>query len=201
MKICLAALGLMTALSLQASTVVTNPSFETPSEAGGFAYNASGATWTFLGQAGIASNGSSFAFLAAPDGVQEAFLQVYAAAAAGSFSETVTNVAVGDVINFFEAQRPGYAPSSFNVLYNGSVLGSFTPGSTTWLRASVTIPTGAASSGTLTFQATGAAGSDLDAGIDDITVSSAATPEPGTILMGALGVALLLARDRARRSA
>ena len=200
MKFRILGLALSAAFSLSATTVITNGSFETPAlTPGTFQYNPSGATWTFTGQSGISTNGSAWGFAPAPSGTQEAFLQVFQQTSS-SFSETVTNVVAGDTINFFEAQRSGFLANSFNVLYNGTVLGSFTPGSTAWTQVSVVIPNGALASGTLMFQSTGALGSDLDAGIDNITVTAASpTPEPATgLLMLGFGAVMVLVRKTRR---
>src|SRR5579883_1576381 len=192
-------LALIVAGGLAASTI-TNPSFETPVlGSGNFQYNPTGATWTFTGDSGIAANGSAFNFAPAPNGVQVAFLQVFGSTTS-SFSETISSVSVGDMISFSDAARPGFTANSFNVLYNGSVIGSFTPASTTWTTASVTIPVGAPSSGTLEFVSTGATGGDADVGIDNLTSTPASTtPEPGTfaLLLIPAVAGLMLARKKA----
>ena len=133
MQIRLMGLSFVAAVSLQAATIL-NVSFETPSLGlGNFQYDPAGATWTFSGSSGIAANGSAMGYAAAPNGTQAAFLQ----GGGASFSEMITSVNVGDVVNFWEAQRPGFVANSFNVVYNGNVIGSFTPASTTWTEVSV----------------------------------------------------------------
>src|SRR5579872_3629342 len=100
------AVVLISAMGLGAA-VIPNNSFEVPGlGAGNFAYDPAGATWAFVGNSGIAANGSVFGYLPAPDGVQEAFLQTNTAS--NSFSETITSVAAGDQIRFSWALRPGF---------------------------------------------------------------------------------------------
>jgi hypothetical protein len=192
MKLCLAVTILIASSGVRAATIV-NASFETPFLGSGFQYNPPGATWTFLGNSGIAGNGSAWGFAPAPDGTQVAFLQV-SGTTSSSFSQTISAVAPGDRISFFHAQRPGYGINSYDVLYNSTLLGSFSPASTTFVQVSVVIPGGAPSSGTLLFQSTGATGGDRGTGIDALTVTAAAIPEPASLVLFAPALALLTLR-------
>ena len=150
----------------------------------------------FTGFSGIATN-SSGTFLSAPSGTQVGFLQVFQQTSS-SFSENITGVSVGDTISFLDAQRPGYGADSYNVLYNGTLLGSFTPGSTTFTLNSVVVPVGAASSGTLQFLSTGALGGDIAVAIDSVQSPAATVPEPSSIVLLLSGVcgAILFHRRR-----
>jgi hypothetical protein len=191
----------MFAGTLLASTI-TNGSFETPALApGSFQYDPSGATWVFSGPAGIASNGSAFNFVSAPDGTQEAFLQ--ASEGTNSFSQTITGVLAGDAIKFSWAQRPGFGADTVTVTYNGVTLFSGAPSSTTWSTVTTSsIASGQPSSGLLVFSGSTVLGVDLDTGIDDITSVSASTvPEPISAVLfgsGLLAVSFLRRRDTNR---
>ena len=75
---------------------------------GSFKYNPAGTPWTFVGNSGIAANGSGFTSSNpdAPEGGQVAFLQE-----TGSFSQTVNGWAAGTYqISFQAAQRAGQQP-------------------------------------------------------------------------------------------
>jgi hypothetical protein len=165
------------------ATAITNGSFEIPGlTAGTFQYDPSGATWAFIGNAGIASNGSAFGFLAAPAGVQEAFLQT--GTVSNSFSETITGVAAGDMVRFSWAQRPGFVANPVTVTYNGVTIFSGSPGSTTWTTVtSSPIASGQPTSGLLVFSGSSTVGVDLDTGIDNVVGVSSSVPEPCSMLL------------------
>jgi len=198
MKSLTIAVGVLVAGLNLSATTITNGSFETP-VLGGTTYTPAGATWVFSGFSGIATN-SSGTFFAAPNGTQVGFLQVFQQNSS-SFSETITGVNVGDTISFRDALRPGYGADSYNVLYNGTLLGSFTPGSTTFTLKSVVIPVGAASSGTLLFQSTGALGGDIAVAIDDVRSPAATVPEPSSIVLFLSGICGAILLQRRRRTA
>ena len=108
-------------------TVVQNFGFETPSLGGGYQYNPTGAAWTFLNGSGISGNGSGFTSgnPNAPEGVQVAFLQ----GAGSSISQTLTMAGGTYQVVFSAAQRANYpqAGQTFNVTWDGQVIGTFAP--------------------------------------------------------------------------
>ena len=87
--------------------LVANGSFENPdvsSEPGGYQYNPTDPTWTFAGDAGLASNGSDLTLgnPNAPDGSQVAFVQN------AGYMFQIRNVAAGTyALHFQAAQREG----------------------------------------------------------------------------------------------
>jgi hypothetical protein len=138
--------------------------------ASNYAYNPSGSAWTFSSQSGIASNNSPFTAgnPSAPQGTQVAFLQRN-----GSISQHVTGWAAGSyVITFDAAQRENYQASqqNFNVLVDGTVVGSFTPSSTSYRSYSTAAFTVTAGAHTIAFQALDSAGGDNTAFVDQVAV-------------------------------
>jgi hypothetical protein len=88
------------------STLVGNGNFESPEvsqSSGGYEYQPSGATWSFIGHTGIASNGSDLTSnnQDAPDGRQAGFLQ-----AVGRIFQTRT-VSAGTYTLSFQAAQGG----------------------------------------------------------------------------------------------
>jgi len=108
-------------------SVLQNFGFETPGLGGGYQYNPAGAAWTFLSSSGISGNGSGFTSgnPNAPEGVQVAFLQ----GAGSSISQTVTMAGGTYQVVFSAAQRANVsqAGQSFNVTWDGQVVGTFAP--------------------------------------------------------------------------
>jgi hypothetical protein len=123
---------------LMASASVGNAGFETPAAPFKvppatnplYWYGAAGATWKFSADttngSGIAANGSAFNNAAAPEGMQVAFIQ-----RAGSITQEVSLAAGTYVLAFQAAQRPNNQ-QTFQVLVNGTVVGTFQPASTTY---------------------------------------------------------------------
>jgi hypothetical protein len=112
-------------------TTVSNFGFENPSIGSGifaYAYNPSGASWTFSGASpngsGIVGNGSAFSNPNAPERVQAAFVQSY-----GTITQSVSGFIPGTnyTITFLAAERPGYS-EAWNVTVNGTIVGSYSPG-------------------------------------------------------------------------
>src|SRR5206468_7225857 len=98
--------------------------------AGNYQYRPAGSAWAFSGNSGISANNSSFTLgnPPAPQGTQVAFLQT-----TGSFTETVAGWAAGSYkLSFSAAQRGNRQDSrqDFEVLVDGSVVGTFTPSAT-----------------------------------------------------------------------
>jgi subtilase family serine protease len=140
--------------------------------AGNFQYDPTGSPWTFSGGAGISGNNSGFTSgnPPAPQGVQVAFLQ-----GTGLFTQSVAGWAAGSyVLTFDAAQRENYQASqeNFNVLIDGSVVGTFTPSGTSYQSYSTTAFTVVtAGAHTITFQGLDSAGGDNTAFLDAVTIS------------------------------
>jgi hypothetical protein len=140
--------------------------------AGNFQYDPTGSPWTFSGGAGISGNDSGFTSgnPPAPQGVQVAFLQ-----GTGLFTQSVAGWAAGSyVLTFDAAQRENYQASqeNFNVLIDGSVVGTFTPSGTSYQSYSTTAFTVVtAGAHTITFQGLDSAGGDNTAFLDAVTIS------------------------------
>jgi len=99
------ALAIIDSVTLD-STLVGNGNFESPEvsqSSGGYEYQPSGATWSFIGHTGIASNGSDLTSnnQDAPDGRQAGFLQ-----AVGRIFQTRT-VSAGTYTLSFQAAQGG----------------------------------------------------------------------------------------------
>jgi hypothetical protein len=150
--------------------ILSNAGFETPNVGtgtyGAFQYNPSGTAWTFDSGSGVAGNSSGFTSgnPNAPEGTQVAFLQ-----GIGSFSQLATFTAGTYTLNFMAAQRGNFQASNqtFQVLVDGVVIGTFTPGSTTYtaFSASFTVTGG---NHTITFVGTDPNGGDNTAFIDQV---------------------------------
>lgn len=117
-----------------------NPySFETPALGASFAYRPAVDHVTFSGNSGLAGNGSSLGFTAAPSGTQIAFLH-----SVPNEGSSIT-LRFGDLssgqnyrVRFRLAQRPGYSANPISVIYNGVALqNSASPGSATFWPSSV----------------------------------------------------------------
>ena len=121
------------ALTQVSTAPIADPGFEQVQVGTGqFQYDPAGSPWTFSGGSGISSNNSGFTAgnPPAPQGTQVAFLQQH-----GSFTQTVTGWAAGSyVLTFDAAQRENHQTSeqNFNVLIDGSVVGTFTPSGTSY---------------------------------------------------------------------
>jgi hypothetical protein len=155
--------------------VIPDGSFENPPQNGGFAYAPSVTGVTFSGAAGIQGNGSAWGFAAAPDGSQTGFLQT-SGAAGGSIAFAVSGLTAGASYQarFYIAQRPNYGVATVTVSFNGVAIGSFTPASTAFTQVTTGSFTAGASTGTLTFSASGGQG-DSGTAIDAVTLAAAPT--------------------------
>ena len=144
--------------------------------AGGFLYDPTGSPWTFTpmkgnGGSGIAANNSGFTGgnPPAPEGAQVAFLQ-----GPVTISQSVAGWAPGTYqVSFAAAQRGNFQASQqdFQVLIDGTVLGTFKPSGTsyqTYTTAPFTVTAGAH---TITFQGLDSAGGDNTALIDEVVAS------------------------------
>src|SRR3989440_7032563 len=109
---------------------VANSSFETPAlSSNSFLYDPSGATWTFLNNAGIINApGAGFFGPPAPDGNQYAFLQ--SATNPGAFSQTIMFTLSGTYrLSYLVAGRANDGEGatgdlSYQVLFDSLVIGS-----------------------------------------------------------------------------
>jgi hypothetical protein len=147
--------------------------------AGHFQYDPTGSPWTFTGASGISGNNSGFTSgnPPAPQGVQVAFLQ-----RTGSFSQSVAGWAAGSYVLTFEAaQRANYQAShqNFNVLIDGTVVGTFTPSGTSYQSYTTSAFTVTAGAHTIAFQGLDSAGGDNTAFIDAVAQSSVTTATIG----------------------
>lgn len=151
--------------------------FETPSVGTGFysafAYNPSGGAWLFNSGSGVAGNGSGFTSgnPNAPEGTQVAFLQ----SVGSSISQSVALAAGSYTISFAAAQRQNFQPAgnqSFQVVVDGAVIGTFTPGSTSY--ATSTTAGFTVDAGVHTIAFVGLTTGDSTAFLDQITVNGTA---------------------------
>src|SRR2546430_69783 len=119
----------LTAIASAVGQIVANGSFETPAlSSNSFLYDPSGATWTFLNNAGIINApGAGFFGPPAPDGNQYAFLQT--ATNPGTFSQTITFTLSGTYrLSYLVAGRADNGEGatgdlSYQVLFDSLVIG------------------------------------------------------------------------------
>ncbi|MFZ0826717.1 MAG: PKD domain-containing protein, partial [Verrucomicrobiia bacterium] len=144
-QICLwVAVLLQLATPRSSAQTIQNPGFETPvvgsvGNYNSYQYDPPGAGWTFIGNAGIAANGSGFAFYNAGTsrGNQFVFLQ-NVAGVGGSMSQTLSNFASGTYSFTFVASQRDIAGrdnsqnEGVTVLVDGTSVGTFTPADTGW---------------------------------------------------------------------
>ncbi len=155
---------------------LANAGFESPNVGNGFVVDPTNASWTFSGQSGISGNGSAFTSgnPNAPQGTQVAYVQ-----RTGSFNQSVAFPAGSYQISFDAAQRGNYLTSheDFNVLVDGTVVGTFKPGSTSYASFATSSFTVSAGSHTITFQGLDTVGGDNTVFLDAVTLLPAA-PTP-----------------------
>jgi hypothetical protein len=148
--------------------------------AAAYEYAPSGSPWTFTGSAGLAGNGSGFTASnpPAPQGTQVAFLQQQ-----GQFSQAVELAAGTYTVTFSAAQRANDQASSqtFEMTVDGSVVGIFTPGGTSYTALTTGPFTVAAGSHTLAFVGLDPNGGDNTAFIDQVAVNPAALGDESII--------------------
>jgi YD repeat-containing protein len=157
--------------NLVGTAAASDSSFEAPEVGVGYAYNPAVSGVTFSGGAGVAGNNSAWGFAAAPDGDQVAFLQG-GGGGGGSISQTVSGLDVGNSyqLSFYLAARPGFAANPVTVAFDGVVLGTFIPGSTSFTQFTTPVFQASASSGTITF--TGAVSTpDIATGLDKVVLT------------------------------
>ena len=144
-----------------------DPSFEQFAVGSSFAYDPTGTPWTYASSAGVTGNNSAFTVFnpTAPFGSQVAFLQNQ-----GSFSQATTFVSGNYHLSFSAAQRARYASQTFQVLIDGTAVGSFTPSGATYQSLSTASFAVTAGSHTITFKGLNASG-DATAFVDGITLN------------------------------
>lgn len=155
---------------------VSNAGFETPSTASASTKTVWGPAtyggWTFNSRAGIQGNGSVLGPSAdAPEGVQTAYLKTDGGVP-GEFSQSATFPAGTYKLSFKAAQRSYGGAQSFNVLFDGSVIGSYTTASGSYDSFTTNPFTATAGAHTIKFVATTTTG-DNTSFIDDIVISAA----------------------------
>ncbi len=155
---------------------IANYSFEVPNIGGGaYQYNPAGASWTFTGASpngsGLVANGSGFSNPTVPLGAQAAFVQEH-----GTVYQIISGFKPGTnyVLNYSAAQRPGNS-QSWNVLIDGTVIQSNSPGPASFTNYTATFKA-TSTSHKLTFTGTDLAGGDNTVFIDNITLT--APPQP-----------------------
>jgi archaellum component FlaG (FlaF/FlaG flagellin family) len=153
------------------SGVLQDTGFETPAlVATSYQIAPSGSSWSFVGLAGIASNGSDFTAgnPAAPDGNQVAFIK-----GTGSLSQSVYLDAGAYSVSFMAAQRENFQSSyqEIEVIVDGSVEGTATPSTTSY--GLYQTPLFTVSSGPHTIELVGLnpGGGDNTAFVDEVTLS------------------------------
>lgn len=150
---------------------IPNSGFEMPGVGANsfyaFAYAPSGASWTFIGNAGISGNGSGFTESNpnAPEGGQVAFLQM-----TGTITQSMTLPAGTFRIALKAAQRVNYQSSSqdFQVLVDGTPVGYFRPPSAFYTALETSSFNLAAGTHTISIQGVDSDGGDNTALIDAI---------------------------------
>jgi len=112
------------------ASAVPNPGFETTGSlgAGSYGYSPTGANWTFSPSSGIATNGSAFNNVTAPEGTHVAFLQSNGANN-GSVQQALTGLAPGTYQVRLRASQRATSPSDqgVRILVKGVLLTTFTP--------------------------------------------------------------------------
>jgi autotransporter-associated beta strand protein len=161
--------------SLEATATVQaipNFGFEAPNiGSGNFSYNPSGGFWTFSGSSGngsgIVANGSGFSNPNAPEGIQAAFVQ-----SNGVVSQVLSGFTPGATytITYAAAQRPGSnGGESWNVLIDGAVIQTNSPGGTSYVDYTATFSATAATH-MLSFAGTDLAGGDNTVFLDNVRI-------------------------------
>jgi RHS repeat-associated protein len=156
---------------------VGNSGFEAPVVGGGnFQYGPTGGSWTFAGGTGVSGNGSAFTGgnPGAPAGVQVGFIQV---GNTSVMSQTVSGFESGKSysVQFKAAQRAGAGGQDFDVYLDSTLLGTFTPPSTSYTQMATAAFTTTAGAHTLKLVGRDTAGGDRTAFVDDVAVTIAAS--------------------------
>ncbi|HEV7746081.1 MAG TPA: RHS repeat-associated core domain-containing protein [Pyrinomonadaceae bacterium] len=156
---------------------VVNNGFEAPVVGGGnFQYGPTGGTSAFAGGTGVSGNGSAFtgANPPAPAGLQVAFVQ---GGNTSIISQSVSGFESGKSysVQFKAAQRAGAGGQDFDVYLDTTLLGTFTPPSTSYTQMATAAFTTTAGAHTLKFVGRDTAGGDRTAFVDDVALTIAAS--------------------------
>jgi len=209
-QICLLGAVLHAVTSQLAAQTIQNPDFETPfvgpfGNANGsspnytfqyyysFETTPTNASWTFTGNAGIAANGSGFAFynLGTPSGNQFAVLQGLSGSGA-SMCQTISNFPAGNyTFTFIASQRDiagrdNTTNQTAIVLVDGVNVGSFTPADTNWYLCQTAPISLSAGNHVLLFTNNPVAG-DATIRVDSVWLQSAILQTPPALGIGAYG--------------
>lgn len=149
------------------AATVPNASFETPALGAGFQYNPSVADQYFGGAAGVAGNGSAFAFDPAPSGTQVAFLQGDNAVVAINVSGLT--VGANYVVRFSLGKRVYYPANTVYVSFQGNNLGVHTPAGQPFQQFTTATFIANATTGVLVFS--GQTSGDSGTGIDAVSIA------------------------------
>lgn len=145
------------------SGALANGSFESPATSD-YVYRPLGATWTFTNDAGIQRNGGAFGATAAPVGVQTAFVQN-----SGEMAQSVSLTAGTYKVGFKAAKRTTHGGTqTFNVLFDSTVIGTYTPSTSTF--TSYTTSNFTATAGTHAIRFVGTTTGDNTDFIDDVVL-------------------------------
>ncbi|MFH0921607.1 MAG: FlgD immunoglobulin-like domain containing protein [Fibrobacterota bacterium] len=145
---------------------LTNWGFESP-VVSSLEYTPSGAGWTFTGGSGVQRNGGAFQAAYAPEGVQTGFLQAQC-----TVSQAVTFAEGSYRVVFKAAKRTSYGGiQSFDVSFDGNIIGTFAPSSGMFVICSTGIFMAAAGEHLITF--TGTTSGDNTAFIDAVHIKKA----------------------------
>lgn len=152
-------------------TALVNGGFETPST-GSYVYAPAGATWAFVGGAGISGNGNAFTGgnPTAPEGKQVAFIQ----GNGSSVAQTVSLNAGNYTVCLRAAQRGNYQQGAqiIRVLLDGVEVGRYQPAGTSYGSYQTAAFPVIAGSHVLTLQGAGS-GTDFTAFVDDVKLTLA----------------------------
>lgn len=148
-----------------AAQVVPNASFEAPEVGSGSVATPTVSGQTFTNDSGVAGNGSSLGFQAAPDGDQVGYLMIGETAATISFAVSGLTPGKSYRVNYWLAKRPYYIANSITVTFGSTNLGAFSPTTDSFAQKTTATFVAGATTGTLTFTGTAhysAGGSAID---------------------------------------
>ena len=156
--------------------VVGDSGFETVNVGNSFAVDPTGSAWTFSGVAGNGSgvSGNNSPFTSgnpnAPQGSQVAFIE-----RTGSITQSVAGWAAGNfTLSLDAAQRGNFGGvEDFEVLIDGTVVGTFKPTSTSYQVFTTSTFTVTAGAHTIELLGINTAGGDDTAFIDSVSIASA----------------------------
>jgi hypothetical protein len=150
---------------------VASSSFEAPEVGSGSVTNPTVTGATFVNEAGIAGNGSSWGFQAAPDGDQVAFLRPVDTTPSISLAVSGLTSGAQYFVRFLLAKRPFYSPATVTVSFDGNALNSFSPSLDSFAQKTTTAFTASGTSGTITFTGVvSPTNNDAGSAIDSVSI-------------------------------